>query len=55
VNIHVLGFLQENGTIRGFPGAQAYDGDLLLEQCDILIPAASERALHAGNAEQVHR
>lgn len=46
-------FLQENGTIQGFPGAEKYDGDLLLEQCDILIPAAMESVLHEGNAEQV--
>lgn len=45
--------LQDNGTITGFPGAEKYDGDLLTEQCDILIPAAMERALNAENAEQV--
>jgi len=43
----------DNGTIVGFPGAEAYHGDLLTEQCDVLIPAAMERALNADNAEQV--
>lgn len=39
-----------NGTITGFPGADSYDGDLLLEQCDILVPAAGESVLTAENA-----
>lgn len=43
----------ENGTILGFPGAQPYDKDLLLEKCDILVPAASERQLTKENAHQV--
>ncbi|KAF6040549.1 GLUD1 [Bugula neritina] len=42
-----------NGTITGFPGADKYDGDLLLEKCDILVPAAGERVLTGDNAHQV--
>ncbi|XP_067928657.1 glutamate dehydrogenase, mitochondrial-like [Watersipora subatra] len=42
-----------NRTITGFPGADKYDGDLLLEQCDILVPAAGERVLTEENAAQV--
>ena len=45
--------LQEHGTIRGFPKAENYDEDLLLAECDILVPAASERVLHCGNANLV--
>lgn len=50
---NLLFFPQENGTIAGFPDAKPYDGDLLLAQCDILVPAASERQLTKDNAHEV--
>ncbi|KAK3091556.1 hypothetical protein FSP39_020787 [Pinctada imbricata] len=43
----------EHGTIKGFPNAEPFEGDLLVEQCDILVPAASERVLTCDNAAQV--
>lgn len=43
----------DNGTIVGYPSAKAYEGDLLIEKCDILVPAASEKQLTKDNAHQV--
>ncbi|XP_050304067.1 glutamate dehydrogenase, mitochondrial isoform X2 [Anthonomus grandis grandis] len=42
-----------NGTINGFPGAEKYDDDLLFHEVDILVPAATEKVIHMGNAHQI--
>ena len=47
-------FRQHNGTIHGFPGAEKYDpAELLLVDCDILIPAATENVITSQNADRV--
>ena len=42
------------GSIVGFPGAEAIEGEqVLTAEVDLLVPAAVEGVIHAGNAEDV--
>jgi len=45
---------QKNGTIQGFAGAEKADpAELLLTECEILIPAATENQITSRNADRV--
>jgi glutamate dehydrogenase (NAD(P)+) len=45
---------QKNGTIQGFPGAEKYPaGELLVTDCEILIPAATENQITSRNVDRV--
>lgn len=44
---------QANGTIVGFPNSTPYEGNILEADCDILIPAASEKQLTKSNAHKI--
>ncbi len=47
-------FRQRTGTIHGFPGASAEDpAELLVSDCEILIPAATENQITSRNADRV--
>jgi glutamate dehydrogenase (NAD(P)+) len=47
-------FRQRNGTIHGFTEAEKYDpAELLLTECEILIPAATENQITSQNADRV--
>ena len=47
-------FRQRNGTVQGFPGAEAEDpAELLVTDCEILIPAATENQITSRNADRV--
>jgi glutamate dehydrogenase (NAD(P)+) len=50
----VVGWKQEHGTVRGFPGAQDITNEEILEvDCDVLIPAALENQITARNAGRI--
>ncbi len=45
---------EETGRVGGFPGADDISNEELLElECDVLIPAALENAIHEGNAGNI--
>ncbi|KAI1887072.1 hypothetical protein AGOR_G00202360 [Albula goreensis] len=43
----------QHGTIVGFPNAVPYEGNILEADCNILIPAASEKQLTRKNAHNI--
>jgi len=58
VGVYSLRFsqFQENGSIVGFPKAEAYSGpeeSLMYENCDIFIPAAVEKVITKYTAERI--
>jgi glutamate dehydrogenase (NAD(P)+) len=51
----VVGWKAEHGTVAGFPGAKEVSNAELLElECEVLIPAALENQITAGNAERIN-
>lgn len=47
-------YRNEKGTINGFTGAQAYQGEnLMFEKCDIFVPAAVEKVITSENAGKI--
>ena len=45
---------ERTGTVLGFPGSEEISADELLAlECDVLVPAALENTIHAGNARKV--
>jgi glutamate dehydrogenase (NAD(P)+) len=50
----LIEFKQRNGTILGFPGAEAMPSEeLLVSECEILIPAATENVITSRNAARI--
>jgi glutamate dehydrogenase (NAD(P)+) len=47
-------YRQRNGSIHGFPGAEPADpAELLVTECEILVPAATENQITSRNADRV--
>jgi glutamate dehydrogenase (NAD(P)+) len=55
IDVHaLLEYRERNSTILGYKGAEAADTDeLLLAECEILIPAATENVITSRNAERI--
>src|SRR5581483_9601866 len=48
------GLLNQNGIVHGFPGAEKCDAaDLIVTECEILIPAATENVITSRNVDRV--
>ena len=45
--------LVNGGSIKGFPKAQSTNENLLVAECDILIPAAGEKQITSSIAEDI--
>jgi glutamate dehydrogenase (NAD(P)+) len=44
----------EKGTLRGFPGGEEVaPGELMLRECEILLPAATENQITTDNADRI--
>jgi glutamate dehydrogenase (NAD(P)+) len=46
-------YRNRTGSITGYTGAEARDGDLLYADCDILLACAMEQVIHGGNADRI--
>ena len=50
----LLNHIKEAKTVVGFPDAEPIDGKTLLEQeCDVLVPAATENQITSQNADRI--
>ncbi|XP_020616578.1 glutamate dehydrogenase, mitochondrial-like, partial [Orbicella faveolata] len=45
--------LDNDGSIKGFPGAKMTEENLLEAECDILVPAANEKQITIKNAHKI--
>jgi len=47
-------YVAQNGGVAGFPGGEAIDPEeMLLQRCDVLVPAALERVITQENASKL--
>ena len=55
IDIHqLLEFKDRNGSILGFPNAEAVPSDeVMVSECEILIPAATENVITSRNADKI--
>jgi glutamate dehydrogenase (NAD(P)+) len=50
----LLDYRERNGSVLGFRGAEPYDSqELVVTECDIFIPAATENVITSRNADRI--
>lgn len=50
----VAAFKREHGTVVGLPGTRSLaSGEIVMVECDVLVPAATSGQIHPGNAHEV--
>jgi glutamate dehydrogenase (NAD(P)+) len=45
--------IAKNPSVKGFPGGEDYDGEILEVECDVLIPAAIGGVITSNNADKI--
>ena len=55
IDVHaLLDHVRESKTVAGFPGAESIGNTELLQQdCDVLLPAATESVINSKNADKI--
>lgn len=49
-----IAYAEKNRSLEGLPGVDTVSGeDILLQDCDILVPAALGEVIHEGNAKEI--
>lgn len=51
--LELITYVEEHGSLAGYPGQQINRNDLLYQDVDLLIPAALENQIHKENAAKI--
>ncbi|MCR4404087.1 MAG: Glu/Leu/Phe/Val dehydrogenase [Candidatus Acetothermia bacterium] len=49
----LMAYAEKHGSLRGWPGERIERDEILYQDVDLLVPAALENQLHAGNAARI--
>ena len=49
----ILAYKKKNRGVSGYQGGKFVEGSLFDRECDIMVPCASEKSIHMGNADSI--
>ena len=49
----ILAYKKKNRGVSGYQGGEFVEGSLFDRECDIMVPCASEKSIHMGNADSI--